>query len=118
MFTIEYATLEDMPSIMNIITESLPFIPDSDWFVGDTEEFYARHIADAGFILKAISNSSLNYFIFLISLNKTASGIDKTHANHITYTPIPILILPLLFITTSTKISFDRATKYPVYLSE
>ena len=66
MFTIEYATLEDMPSIMNIITESLPFIPDSDWFVGDTEEFYARHIADAGFILKAISNSDHRLAAFFI----------------------------------------------------
>ena len=57
MFTIEYATLKDIPSMMNIIEESLPLLPNSDWFVGDTSEFYARHIDECGFTLKAVSNT-------------------------------------------------------------
>ena len=57
MFTLDFATQNDIPIIMNIIEESLPFIPNSDWFVGDTEEFYAKHIKDCGFTLKATSDS-------------------------------------------------------------
>ena len=56
MFTIHYATLEDIPTIMNIIEESLPLIPNQDWFVGDTTEFYAQHIKECGFTLKATSD--------------------------------------------------------------
>ena len=66
MFTIEYATLGDMPSIMNIVTKSVPLIPDSDWFVGDTEEFYSRHIEESGFILKAVSDSDKCLAAFFI----------------------------------------------------
>lgn len=58
MFTIEYATLKDIPSMMNIIEESMPLLPDSDWFVGDTAEFYAKHIDECGFTLKAVSKSN------------------------------------------------------------
>ncbi|MBE5954943.1 MAG: GNAT family N-acetyltransferase [Lachnospiraceae bacterium] len=58
MFTIEYAVKKDIPSMMNIIEESLPLIPDLDWFVGDTAEFYERHISDCGFTLKAICCST------------------------------------------------------------
>lgn len=57
MFTINYASLEDIPTMMYIIEESLPFIPNQDWFVGDTEEFYAKHIKECGFTLKAVSDS-------------------------------------------------------------
>jgi len=58
MFTIEYAAKNDIPSMMNIIEESLPHIPNQDWFVGDTEEFYAKHICEYGFTLKAVCNST------------------------------------------------------------
>ena len=57
MFTIEYATKNDIPAMMNIIEESLPLIPNPDWFVDDTAEFYERHIAECGFTLKVVSNS-------------------------------------------------------------
>ena len=57
MFTIEYATLNDIPDMMNIIEESLPLIPNADWFVGDTAEFYSRHIDRDGFTLKAVADS-------------------------------------------------------------
>ena len=53
MFTIDYATAKDIPQMMKIIEESLPLIPDPDWFVGDTPEFYAKHIRECGFTLKA-----------------------------------------------------------------
>ena len=57
MFTIDYATKKDIPQMMYIMEESLPLMPNPDWFVGDTAEFYARHIKECGFTLKAVSNS-------------------------------------------------------------
>ena len=57
MFTLDFATQKDIPTMMYIIEESLPLIPDQDWFVGDTTEFYAQHIKNCGFTLKAISDS-------------------------------------------------------------
>ncbi len=58
MFTINYATQNDIPFMMNIIEESLPLLADQDWFVGDTADFYSRHISECGFTLKAVSNST------------------------------------------------------------
>ena len=55
MFMINYATIQDIPKMMLIIKESLPLLPNEDWFVGDTEEFYTRHISQDGFTLKAVS---------------------------------------------------------------
>ena len=61
MFLIDYATLNDIPAMMNIIEESLPLIQDPNWFVGDTEEFYAKHIDETGFTLKATSVTDASF---------------------------------------------------------
>ena len=65
MFTIEPATLNDIPDIMSLIEISLPLLPDPDWFVSDTEEFFARHIEEEGFTLKAVSEEDGRMAAFL-----------------------------------------------------
>lgn len=57
MFTLDFATQKDIPTMMYIIEESLPLMTNQDWFVGDTAEFYGQHIKDCGFTLKATSDS-------------------------------------------------------------
>lgn len=56
MFTINYATNDDIVLIMSIMDSCIPLLPNPDWFVGDSEEFFYRHISQSGFILKAVSN--------------------------------------------------------------
>lgn len=63
MFTIEYATENDVPGIMLIIKEGLFLLPCPDWFVNDTEEFYSRHIEQEGFTLKAMTDNKLAAFL-------------------------------------------------------
>lgn len=54
MFTIDYATKYDIPAIMSIIKTAMELLPNPDWFVDDTEEFFTSHIEKNGFTLKAI----------------------------------------------------------------
>lgn len=54
MFNIDYATKHDIPAIMSMIKTATKLLPDPDWFVDDTEEFFTSHIEEKGFTLKAM----------------------------------------------------------------
>lgn len=59
MFTIDYATKNDIPDIMAMIKTAMELLPDPDWFVDDTEEFFTSHIEKRGFTLKAIPKNEI-----------------------------------------------------------
>lgn len=63
MFTIEYATINDIPQIMSTITISLSLLSNPDWFLADTEEFYTRHLEEEGFTLKASTEGHTAAFL-------------------------------------------------------
>lgn len=60
MFIIERAAASDVDKIMEIIHTAVKQLPDPAWFVDDTKEFFAAHIEEKGFTLKAVLSDETN----------------------------------------------------------
>ena len=60
MFIIEPAIVSDVDKIMEIIHTAVEQLPDPTWFVDDTKEFFAAHIEEKGFTLKAVPSDEKN----------------------------------------------------------
>ena len=61
--TIEYAVLEDLPVIMNIMHAALELVEDKSWYAVDGEEFVAKCIEGQGFTLKAMVDGNIAGFL-------------------------------------------------------
>ena len=60
---IEYATLADLPVIMNIMHKALELVEDKSWYAVDSEEFVGKCIEGQGFTLKALVEGELAGFL-------------------------------------------------------
>ena len=60
---IEYATLEDLPVIMNIMHTALELVEDKSWYAVDSKEFVEKYIQGQGFTLKAIVEGNTAGFL-------------------------------------------------------
>ena len=61
--TIEYADLEDLPAIMNIMHTALGLVEDKSWYAVDEEDFVAKCIEGQGFTLKAMVDGNIAGFL-------------------------------------------------------
>ena len=60
---IEYATLADLPIIMNIMHTALGLVEDKSWYAVDSEEFVGKCIEGQGFTLKAMVDGNIAGFL-------------------------------------------------------
>lgn len=60
---IEYATINDLPAIMNIMHTALGLVEDKSWYAVDSEEFVAKCIEGQGFTLKAVVDGNIAGFL-------------------------------------------------------
>lgn len=60
---IEYASLEDLPVIMNIMHKVLELVEDKSWYAVDSEEFVRNCIKGQGFTLKAMVDGEIAGFL-------------------------------------------------------
>ena len=60
---IEYATLADLPVIMNIMHKALELVEDKSWYAVDSEEFVGKCIEGQGFTLKALVEGEFAGFL-------------------------------------------------------
>lgn len=60
---IEYATINDLPAIMNIMHTALGLVEDKFWYAVDSEEFVAKCIEGQGFTLKAVVDGNIAGFL-------------------------------------------------------
>lgn len=60
---IEYAAMEDLSTIMNIMHTALELVEDKSWYAVDTEEFVAKCIEGQGFTLKALVDGEMAGFL-------------------------------------------------------
>ena len=60
---IEYASIEDLPVIMNIMHTALGLVEDKSWYAVDGEEFVGKCIEGQGFTLKALVDGNIAGFL-------------------------------------------------------
>lgn len=63
MYTIKHAAAQDVDNIMSMIDLAISLLPERSWFVEDTREFFASHIKEKGFTLKAIKDGEMAAFL-------------------------------------------------------
>lgn len=60
---IEYATLDDLTTIMQIMHTALELVEDKSWYAVDGEEFVRKCIEGQGFTLKALVEGNIAGFL-------------------------------------------------------
>lgn len=60
---IEYATLDDLAAIMQIMHTALGLVEDKSWYAVDGEEFVGKCIEGQGFTLKAVVEGKIAGFL-------------------------------------------------------
>lgn len=60
---IEYATMDDLPVIMNIMHTALESVENKSWYAVDSEEFVGKCIEGQGFTLKAVVRENIAGFL-------------------------------------------------------
>ena len=60
---IEYATLDDLTTIMEIMHTALELVEDKSWYAVDSEEFVGKCIEGQGFTLKAMVDGNIAGFL-------------------------------------------------------
>ena len=60
---IEYATIEDLPIIMQTMHKALELVEDKSWYAVDSEEFVRNCIEKQGFTLKALVDGEFAGFL-------------------------------------------------------
>ena len=60
---IEYATMDDLSTIMNIMHTALGLVEDKSWYAVDSEEFVGKCIEGQGFTLKAMVDGNVAGFL-------------------------------------------------------
>ena len=60
---IEYATLEDISMIMQIMHRALELVEDKSWYAVDSKEFVEKCIEGQGFTLKAMVEGNIAGFL-------------------------------------------------------